>query len=191
MSPELVFLIDRIFLFAWRLRLNFILFLKSGCKHLKHAAVLRHITPSCGSGRVLNSSVKKAHFGKALCISIRLSFSSREMHNFKIADLLGLLSCFVPGDACYSYLSRARENLVIWGNDHIGPLAYGNKTLILGAIFSSLFVALSQYPLMTSFSLVNFYLWEKRRKAKLRNIRGFWSTAFQIWAVLTVKFIIS
>lgn len=74
---------------------------------------------------------------------------------------MGLLSYFVRGDACYGYLSRVRENLIISGNDHIGPLDYRSKTLILGAIFSSLFVALSQHPLMTSFSLVNFYLWER------------------------------
>ena len=78
----------------------------------------------------------------------------------KIVDLLGLLSYFVPGDACYGYLSRVRENLVISGSDHIGPLDYGNKTVILGAIFSFLFVALS-HLLMASFSLINFYLWER------------------------------
>lgn len=88
---------------------------------------------------------KGSTFGWILCISIRqkLSFDSRERRNDETASLLGSLSCFVPGNACYSHLSRVRENLVIWGSNHMDPLDYDNKTLIRGAIFCTLYVALS------------------------------------------------
>ena len=136
---------------------------------------------------------KESTFGWIPCISKRqkLSFSSRERHNDKIASLLRSLSYFVPGNACYSQLSRVRENLVIWGSDHIDPLDYDNKTLILGAIFCTLFVALLYHPLMTLFSLVNFYLWARERKLNWEIFMdyGFWSISFQNWTALTVKVI--
>lgn len=153
------------------------------------SAKAHHTIPWIGES--IERFCKERLFGQPLCISIRLSSSSREMHNVEMANSLGLLSCFVPGDACSSYLSSIRENLVIWGNDRIGPLDYDNKTLILGAIFSALFVALSQHPLMALFSLVNFYLWEIERRLNWEIFMDyvFWSISFHIWPALRIKVI--
>lgn len=143
-SPELVFFIDWIFLSAWRLS-EFHSVSEIGlqtpemcCSAKAHYTIL-WIRES------IEHFCKESTFGWVPCTSIwqKLIFSSRERHNDKIASLLGSLSYFVPGNACYSHLSRVRENLVIWGSDHRDTLDYDNKTLIVGAIFCALFVALS------------------------------------------------
>lgn len=155
----MVFFRGWLFLSAWRLCLSFI------PPETRRSAETHRAVPRVGGS--IDRFWKESSSGRTPCISIRqkLSCSSREKPSAEIMSLLGLLSPFVPGAACWSHLSRVRENLVSCGRDHVdNPLDDGNKTLPLGAIFHTLFVALSSHPLMRRFSLVSFYLWEKERR---------------------------